>query len=106
MTETCETISTLLLHYFLNNNKELYLFKPVFEMDTKEFLNHAEKLIEDLELKDYIEITLHNVTIEISGMPMGQQEAEMVYFSVKKDKEYMADTILGWLYIKLGINND
>lgn len=106
MTETCETISNLLLHYFLDNNRALYLFTPIFEIDPEELLDHGEKLIKDLELKDYIEITLHNVTIEISGIPMGQQEAEMVYFSVKKDKEYMADTILGWLYIKLGINND
>lgn len=106
MTETCETISRLLLHYFLNNNTESFLFKPAFEIDTKVLLNHAEKLIEDLELDDYIDITLRSVIIGISGMSTGQQEAEMAYFSVKKDKEYMADTILGWLYIKLGINND
>lgn len=86
MTETCETISNLLLHYFLNNNTELYLFKPVFEIDSKKLLDHGEELIKNLELEDYINITLHNVTIEVSGMSTRQQEAEMVYFSVKKIK--------------------
>lgn len=106
MIETCETISTLLLKYFLKNNRELYLFKPVFEINPKELLNHAKKLIKELRLNNYIDVCLHEITIELSGIQMEKQSTEMVHFSVKKDKEHEADTILGLLYIKLGKQYD
>lgn len=106
MTETCEIISALLLKYFLRNNRELYLFKPVSEINPKELLNHAKKLIKALGLNAYIDVCLHEVTIEMSGIQMEKQSTEMVHFSVKKDKEYMADSILGLLYIKLGKQYD
>lgn len=106
MIETCETISTLLLKYFLKKHEELYLFKPVFETNPKELLNHAKKLIKVLELKDYIDVCLREAIIKISGIQMEEQSTEMVHFSVKKDKEHVADTILGLLYIKLGKQYD
>ena len=70
MIEICETISALLLKYFLNNNRELYLFKPVSEINPKGLLNHAKKLIKELGLNDYIEVCLHEVIIELSGIQM------------------------------------
>lgn len=106
MTETCEIISTFLFKYFLKKHEELYLFKPVLETNPKELLNHAKKLIKALELKDYIDVCLHEVTIKISGIQMEEQSTEMVHFSVKKDKEHEADAILGLLYIKLGKQYD